>query len=58
MYIETYREDSSLWDVTFNEYSNIHEHNDSYEILLNKLKEIKQAATIELLEKKINNMNL
>nr|CAI5843165.1 unnamed protein product [Callosobruchus analis] len=55
-FIESYREQVCLWDVKSKDYSNKQKRNASYEMLLQKLKEINPQATIEILKKKINNM--
>nr|CAI5848387.1 unnamed protein product [Callosobruchus analis]CAI5866035.1 unnamed protein product [Callosobruchus analis] len=53
-FIESYREQVCLWDVTSKDYSYKQKRNASYE--MQKLKEINPQATIEILEKKISNM--
>lgn len=55
-FIELYRENTCLWDVKSKEYSNKIKRNSSYDVLLQKLKEINPQATLDLLKKKINNM--
>nr|CAI5829191.1 unnamed protein product [Callosobruchus analis] len=55
-FYESYREQVCLWDVKSKDYSNKQKRNASYEMLLQKLKEINPQATIEILKKKINNM--
>ena len=46
-FIEIYHNQPCLWDVKSKEYLNKQKRNASYNILLEKLKEIKADATIE-----------
>jgi hypothetical protein len=51
-FIEIYREQPCLWQVKSKDYSNKNKKNASYELLLNKLREVQPDATIEGLKKK------
>ncbi|KAF7283311.1 hypothetical protein GWI33_000942 [Rhynchophorus ferrugineus] len=55
-FIDIYRQQVCLWDVNSNNYLNKQKRNASYDVLLQKLKEMNPKATVEGLKKKINNM--
>lgn len=55
-FIELYRQNSCLWDVKSKDYTNKLKKNESYGILLRKLRDSIPDATIDTLKKKINNI--